>query len=123
MLSKQKGTQREGQAIFDSDGKQQQIFGPSENYKHLQQKRRREEIGTPDGLKLYQRAYNWIAHELKVGTSLGRRHNLVRFQIWDQFWIPLPKLHGTTYWIFFVKPKTVSFDQFSRFLLFDSFLI
>ena len=26
-------------------------------------------------------AYNWIAHELQVGTSLGRRHNLVRFQI------------------------------------------
>ena len=25
--------------------------------------------------------YSWIAHELQVGTSLGRRHNLVRFQI------------------------------------------
>ena len=25
--------------------------------------------------------YSWIALELQVGTSLGRRHNLVRFQI------------------------------------------
>ena len=26
-------------------------------------------------------SYSWIAHELQVGTSLERRHNLVRFQI------------------------------------------
>ena len=25
--------------------------------------------------------YSWIAYELQVGISLGRRHNLVRFQI------------------------------------------
>ena len=25
--------------------------------------------------------YSWIAHYLQVGTSLGQRHNLVRFQI------------------------------------------
>ena len=25
--------------------------------------------------------HSWIPHELQVGTSLGRRHNLVRFQI------------------------------------------
>ena len=25
--------------------------------------------------------YSWIERELQVGTSLGRRHNLVRFQI------------------------------------------
>ena len=48
-------------------------------------------------------AYNWIAHQLQVGTSLGRRHNLVRFQIWDQFWIPQPKLHGAMYLIFSCK--------------------
>ena len=29
--------------------------------------------------------YSWIAHQLQVGNSLGRRHNLVWFQIWDQF--------------------------------------
>ena len=28
-----------------------------------------------------QSGYIWIAYELQVGTSLGRRHNLVRFQI------------------------------------------
>ena len=49
--------------------------------------------------------YSWIAHELQVGTPLGRRHNLVRFQIWDQFCIPQPKLHGAVYLIFFVEPK------------------
>jgi len=27
----------------------------------------------------------------------------VRFQIWDQFWIPQPKLHGAKYLMFFVK--------------------
>ena len=50
-------------------------------------------LGSPFG-------YSWIAHELQVGTSLGRRHNLVRFQIWAQFWIPQPKLHGAVYLIF-----------------------
>ena len=49
--------------------------------------------------------YKWIAHELRVGTSLGRRHNLVRFQILDHFWIPQPKLHGAMYLIFFVKSQ------------------
>ena len=48
-------------------------------------------------------AYSWIAHEVQVGTSLGGRHKLVRFQIWDQFWIPQPKIHGAMYLIFFRK--------------------
>ena len=49
--------------------------------------------------------YSWIACQLQVGTSLGRHHNLVRFQIWDHFWISQPKLHGLCYLIFFVKPQ------------------
>ena len=49
--------------------------------------------------------YSWVARQLQVATSLGRRHKLVGFQIWDQFWIPQPKLHGTMYLIFFVKHK------------------
>ena len=47
--------------------------------------------------------YSWIAYELQVGTSLGRRHTLVQFQIWGHFWIPRPKLHWEEYLIFFRK--------------------
>ena len=36
--------------------------------------------------------YSWIACQLEPATSLGRRHNWVRFQIRDHFWIPQPKL-------------------------------
>ena len=59
------------------------------------------------GVKIAKKtwSYSWIACELQVGTSLRRRHNLVRFQIWDHFWIPQPKLHGECYLIFFVKPQ------------------
>ena len=32
-------------------------------------------------LKNEKSTHSWIAHELQVETSLGRRHNLVRFQI------------------------------------------
>ena len=56
--------------------------------------------------------YSWIARQLQVGTSLGRRHNLVEFQIWGHFWIPQPKLHGAMYLIFFVKPKNGDFAFF-----------
>ena len=49
--------------------------------------------------------YSWIACQLDIGASLGCRHNLVRFQIWDHFWIPRPKLHGATNLIFLVKPN------------------
>ena len=31
----------------------------------------------------------------------------VRFQIWDQFWITQPKLHGAWYLIFVVKPQNM----------------
>ena len=62
--------------------------------------------------------YSWIAHELQVRTSLGQRINLVRFQFWDHFWIPQPKLHGAMYLILFVKPKNVLvWPLFSSFLL------
>ena len=64
--------------------------------------------------------YRWIAHQLQVGTSLGHHRNLVQFQIWDHFWISQPKLHGAMYLIIFVRPTTISFDQFSHFLFFVS---
>ena len=44
--------------------------------------------------------YSWIADQLDIGTSLGRRNNQVQFQIRDQFWIPQPRLHGACYLIF-----------------------
>ena len=31
--------------------------------------------------QLVNRRYSWIAHELQIGTSLGKCHNLVQFQI------------------------------------------
>ena len=34
-----------------------------------------------DEFELGYRDYSWIGYGLQVGTSLGRRHNLVRFQI------------------------------------------
>ena len=49
--------------------------------------------------------YSWTAHQLQVGTSVGRCHDLVWFQIRDQFWVSQPKLHGTRYLIFSVEPK------------------
>ena len=48
----------------------------------------------------YKKKYSWISHQLQVGAFLGRRHDLLQFQIWDQFWIPEPKLHGAMYLIF-----------------------
>ena len=48
-------------------------------------------------LALSHVSYSWLAHQLQVWPSLGRRRNLVQFQTWDQFWIPQPKLHGTMY--------------------------
>ena len=56
--------------------------------------------------------YSWIAHQLELGTSLRRRHNLVQFQVLDHFWIPQPKLHGAMYLIFFVKPQNGDFAFF-----------
>ena len=44
--------------------------------------------------------YNWIVHQLQVGTSFGRWHNWVQFQIWYQFWIPRSRLHRAMYLIF-----------------------
>ena len=49
------------------------------------------------------RYYSWIAHQLQVGTSLGRRHNLAQFQIRDHFWIPQPKLQWGNVLDFFCK--------------------
>ena len=52
-----------------------------------------------------------IRNGLKITTAgypmsykLGPRY-LVRFQIWDQFWIPQPKIHGTSILDFFEKSK------------------
>ena len=65
--------------------------------------------------------YSSIANELQGGTSLGRRHILVRFQIWDHCWIPQPKLHGAMYLIFFVKLKNgLVWPVFAFFLFFVS---
>ena len=47
-----------------------------------------------DPFSVIQSMYSSIAHQLQVGTSLIWRHNLVRFQISEHFWIPRPKLHG-----------------------------
>ena len=44
--------------------------------------------------------YSRIACQLEVGTSLGRRHNQVQFQIRDHFLIPRPRLHGAIILIF-----------------------
>ena len=44
--------------------------------------------------------YSWIACQLEVGTSFGRRHNQVGLQIQDNFWIPRPRLHGAKYLLF-----------------------
>ena len=49
--------------------------------------------------QLEQLAYSWIVHQSQVGTSLGRSHNLLQFQIWYHFWILLPKLQGAMYLI------------------------
>ena len=44
--------------------------------------------------------YSWIACQLDIGTSLGRRRNYVQFQIRGDFWIPQPTLHGAIILIF-----------------------
>ena len=64
--------------------------------------------------------YSWIPYELQVGTSLGQRHSLIRFQIWDHFWISQPKLHRATYLSFFVKPKNGLVWSLFAFLFFVS---
>ena len=60
----------------------------------------RSRAGSDNQIQILTIYYSWIAYELQVGTSLGWRHNLVGFQIWDQFWIPQPKLHGAMYLTF-----------------------
>ena len=50
--------------------------------------------------------YSWIAHELQVGTSLERRHNLVQFQFWDHFGFLSPNYTGQPTCVFFVKSKS-----------------
>ena len=49
--------------------------------------------------------YDWIAHQMHIGTTLdaGMFAVEVQFQIRDQFWIPQPELHGAKYLFLFCK--------------------
>ena len=47
--------------------------------KHEQECRELEKTSRPSQMR--QIDYSWIARQLQVGTSLGRCHNLVEFQI------------------------------------------
>ena len=62
---------------------------------------------------------SWIAYELQVGTSLWRRHDLVQFQNWSKVLDSSAQTTRDNVLNFFLL-TAVSFDQFSRFLLFVS---
>ena len=66
--------------------------------------------------------YIWIACQLEVGTPIITSAVEVRFQIRDYFWIPQPRLHGTTNFFCKTKKKVLVWPLFAFFNCLLAFL-